>query len=411
MDDNSADTLNSKTSKTQIKQLIPMRLELIEDILDKGKLKPMFDLYNTATENFISKTPSNDIRSALQKQVIKLDDVLKNFNGKLEYKKSGTTGSTFKGYINNKKDSFNYAIKVVAHQKKEGYGDINDPKRPENAELLMIKLLSLFVKREETPYIILPIATFDCSIEPFIKNANEYMASDKKYNEFIDKYNKGEYYDIVSVLLSEWANRGDFLKFLQKNYKKFRLIHWKVFLFQIISVLAIIQSKYPAWRHNDLKANNILVHKTYNKKLYNKNKPFKNEKKLHIINGYKFYVDDIGYIIKITDFDFACIPNVIDNSKVNAEWTKIINVTPEQNRYYDIHYFFNTLIKRGFLPEILTDDDVPSEIKEFVLRIVPLKYQNGRFIHKRGRILINDEFIIPIDILKNDPLFKEFRDF
>ena len=30
--------------------------------------------------------------------------------------------------------------------------------------------------------------------------------------------------------------------------------------------------------------------------------------------------------------------------KVESKWTKKINVTPEQNRYYDIHYFFNTII-------------------------------------------------------------------
>ena len=61
--------------------------------------------------------------------------------------------------------------------------------------------------------------------------------------------------------MSEWANKGDLLDFIRRHYNKLTLIHWKVFLFQIISTLAVIQSKFPSFRHNDLKANNILVHK------------------------------------------------------------------------------------------------------------------------------------------------------
>ena len=51
----------------------------------------------------------------------------------------------------------NYAVKVVAYPK-EKYGDLYNSKRPENAELMMIKLLSFFVINKQTPHIILPIA-------------------------------------------------------------------------------------------------------------------------------------------------------------------------------------------------------------------------------------------------------------
>ena len=37
-------------------------------------------------------------------------------------------------------------------------------KRPENAELLMLRLLSQFVKNKQTPHIVLPITTFNTSI-------------------------------------------------------------------------------------------------------------------------------------------------------------------------------------------------------------------------------------------------------
>jgi hypothetical protein len=223
----------------------------------------------------------------------------------------------------------------------------------------------------------------------------------EKYNDFIKRRKDGEFYDTVSILISEWANRGDLLDFLRKNYKHFSAMHWKVIFFQILSVLAVIQSKYPAFRHNDMKANNILIHKIVKQ---NKNFNYK------IMKCY-YEVPNIGYHIKLWDFDFACIPNIVDNKKVEEQWTTKINVTPTQNRYYDVHYFFNTLIKKGFCPEIMTSPDVPQETKEFINRVVPKKYQktDTEFVHKKGRILVTDEYVTPDELLKNDPYFEEFR--
>ena len=100
--------------------------------------------------------------------------------------------------------------------------------------------------------------------------------------------------------------------------------------FQILSVLAVIQNKYPGFRHNDMKANNILVQLIPVSK--------KKNKFMYKINKQNYIVPNIGFQLKLWDFDFACIPDLIDNSKVSAEWTTAININPEQNRYYDIHY-------------------------------------------------------------------------
>ena len=63
----------------------------------------------------------------------------------------------------------------------------------------------------------------------------------------------------VSVLISEWANSGDLLDYIRKNYQNFNLKIWRVIIFQILSVLSVIHAKYASFRHNDIKANNILV--------------------------------------------------------------------------------------------------------------------------------------------------------
>jgi serine/threonine protein kinase len=323
--------------------------------------------------------------------------------GKLLYVKSGSTGHTFKGVFTEEKDKDkeSYAVKIVAYPKKENYGDMYNVKRPENTELLMIRLLSYFVINKQTPHIVLPITTFNTSIKPFLSLTKSNIVNNKKFEQFVEKYEKGEYYQNVSILVSEWANGGDLLDYIRKNYKKLKVAEWRTIFYQILSVLAIIHARYPTFRHNDMKANNILIHFTDTENAQ--------DKFLYKINGQTYIVPNIGFQIKLWDFDFACIPGIVDNAKVDAEWTDKINIKPEQNRYYDIHYFFNTLIRKGFFPEFLTAEEIPQKVKDFVFRVIPEKYQTGKHVTDRGRILINTEINTPDNILKTDSFFKSMR--
>jgi serine/threonine protein kinase len=269
----------------------------------------------------------------------------------------------------------------------------------------MIKALSYFVVNRHTPHIVLPIATFNTNIAPFINlTTSGTIVNNKKYEQFVSKYKKGEYYDYVSILISEWANGGDLLDYIRNNYKNLKTKHWKVIFFQVLSTLAVIHEKYPEFRHNDLKANNILVHyieldpetKHLNKYKYK-------------INEHEFIVPNLGFQLKIWDFDFASIPGIVDNAKVCAKWTQQINVTPKGNRYYDIHYLCNTLIRKEFFPNYNDDGAVPNDVKEFISRVVPEKYVKGKYVAERGRILINKEYTTPLKLLNKDPFFEEFR--
>ena len=410
---------------------IPFRIDFIKNLIKENNLEPVIDFNNLETETFVhpngyntlnerddspnnnafnggsldgSNSSNHDIRNILNKKKYDFHKIITEIGGKLRYVKSGTTGHTFKGIIITENGvNINYAVKVVAYPKKERYGDLNDARRPENAELMMIRLLSYFVLKKQTPHIVLPIGTFNTSITPFVNliSGNYVDAENKKYREFVDKYKIGEYYDTVSILISEWANRGDLLEFIKKNYKEFTTLHWKIIFFQIISVLAVIQSKFPSFRHNDMKANNVLIHKIEPRgTLFT-----------YVVCRKRYLIPNIGYQIKLWDFDFACIPGVVENAKVSAKWTDEINVKAVQNRYYDMHYFFNTLIKKGFFPELLEDPTIAQEIKDFVNRIIPKKYQYGKFVSKRGRILVDDEFITPNEVLMTDPFFEEFRNY
>ena len=362
----------------------------------------MIDFKNETTSSDVSSN-CEDIRELMPKKYLDFSKAIKDLGGKLLYIKSGSTGHTFKGVYPppNKSNKPNYAVKIVAYPRKENYGDMFNVKRPENAELMMIRLLSYFVRKKHTPHIILPITTFNTSIKPFLSLPKDNIVNNKKFDQFVKKYKKGEYYENVSVLISEWANSGDLLDFIKKNYQEFQTKHWRAIFFQFLSVLAIIQNKFPGFRHNDLKANNLLVHKIPISTTTNKFK--------YKINGQVYIIPSIGFQIKLWDFDFACIPGIVDNSKVEADWTSKININPEQNRYYDVHYFFNTLTRKGFFPDFWDENKVPQKVREFVSRVVPEKYKSGKMVSERGRILVKDEYLTPDEILKNDPFFKVMR--
>lgn len=395
---------NKKSSDT-----IPCRIEFIKDLLKNKNISSLVNFDNTDTECFIGggsrdeegSGESNDTRVVLQKRVCDFTQTIMQLGGngeQLDYIKSGTTGHTFKGTVKDDYGTFEYGVKVVAYPKKERYGDMYDVRRPENAELKMIKALSYFVVKSQTPHIVLPIGTFDTDIKIFTTDDfKSFVGEDnEKYQEFLTKYKNGDYHDKVSVLLSEWANRGDLLEFLRSYYNKpqFTASHWKSIFFQLFSVLAVIHTKYPAFRHNDLKANNVLIHKIKKQDDYF----------TYRIARKKYKVKNIGYQIKLWDFDFACIPDIVDNKKVGLEWTKMINVIPKQNKYYDIHYFFNTLIKRGFVPGIMTSNKVPQEVKDFINRILPKKYQNDPKAYELKK-LINDKLAE-----KYNAQYKKYRD-
>lgn len=381
---------------------IQERINNIETLIGPTNIDSIVDYKNNNNQIYLNYNKTLDIRELMPKKYLDFNDTITQLGGNLLYIKSGSTGHTFKGvYLNDKSNRKPYAVKVVAYPKKENYGDMYNVKRPENAELLMIRLLSFFVINKQTPHIILPITTFNTSIKPFLGLSKNDIVNNKRYDLFLKKYSKGDYYSNVSILISEWANAGDLLDYLRKNYKTFKLKHWRCLFFQFLSVLAIIQTKYPSFRHNDLKANNLLVNEIPILPEYTSYK--------YIINGNEYVIPNIGFQIKLWDFDFATIPDIINNSKVEAEWTDKINIKPIQNRYYDVHYFFNTFTKKGFFPEFWTEKCVPDKIKEFVNRIVPNKFKDGDLVSERGRILINDEYLIPEDILKTDPLFESYR--
>ena len=116
------------------------RIKFIKNLLNNKEFIPIIDLNSTDTECFQNKSKNYDTRKVLSKNFYDFNKVISNIGGKLLYIKSGSTGHTFKGIFPIEKGKeINYAVKVVAYPKRHGYGNLYDIRRPENAELLMLK--------------------------------------------------------------------------------------------------------------------------------------------------------------------------------------------------------------------------------------------------------------------------------
>ena len=382
---------------------IDNRIKFIIDLLKGKKVSSMVNLNENETEFFENPNKENNIKNVIEKKYFDFTNIMKEMSNSLDYINSGSSGIVFKSTYKNE-DNFDicYSVKVVTYPKRENYGDINNTMRPENAELMMLRLLSYFVINKQTPHIVLPICTFNTNIDPFIDLHRTKKINTKKYAQFYKKYKQNEYEKEVSVLIAEWANGSDLLEFFRNSYQSLSLKEWRIIFFQILSVLAVIHKKYPNFRHNDMKANNILVQKIDNRK---KNNIFHYQ-----IDNNSFFVPNIGIQIKLWDFDFACIPGIVENSKVNAEWTNNLNIKPIRNQYYDIHYFFNTLTRRSFLPDFWKEPNISPLVKEFVNRVIPNNLCTGNSVTERGRILDNIEHTTPLKLLLEDEFFEKIRD-
>lgn len=300
----------------------------------------------------------------------------------------------------------NLKMKIVPYRNRHVVNSLdylNDVNIPENYQVTIHKLLNNFVISRQTPHINLHIEQYYTKLSSFanLDDNDVVRANDDRYKNFTAMYNKGDFCENTLVTISEYCDRGDLLDFIRNNYKKFSPVHWKALFFQVISTLSIIQSKYPSFRHNNLKSNELFVTKIVKK---NNKFTYKVQKSIYV-------VPNIGYQIKIDNFDFANINDVAENPKLDLSWVKFIPIVKTQNRYYDMHFFFNTLIQNGFIAGFMKDNDIPTEVKEFIKKIVPNEYRGLKkeTVTNRGRLIPNDEYLLPNNVLLNDEYFAEFR--
>lgn len=317
---------------------------------------------------------------------------LKDLNLKLEYVKSGSTGHCFKGYNNTN----SCAIKIVAYTYKHNdkYGDIFNTKRPENVEFYILDNLNNINNFQHITNL---LGGFYTNIDIFEK----INVKNKKLHQFKKNIQENLYEPICSVMISEYCQLGDLQNYLEKNRNTINDSFFKVIFFQLMFSLVVIHDKCDSFKHNDLKCNNILLQTT-------------NPNITHFqykVGSITFKIPNIGICVKLWDFDFATGPCV--NLKVRQNWAKELNINEEKNLYYDIHFFFNSLIH--VFPILINREknEFSQELYDFIDFVIPpmYRYQNNSKKKKKNnyRLKYNHEHISPLYLLQIHHYFDDLK--
>ena len=277
-----------------------------------------------------------------------LDFLMESCQSKLRFVARGSFGNVF--FLNK---PFPMAVKFVPGSAESSYKANKQASTAKKLESLLID--------KSTPHISAIITAFWIKTAELPKEAIHFP---KKNREPMPN---------TLVIFSEWADSGDLLALMRK-----RLVTWKelkVYIFQILFTLAKIQEKYPGFKHNDLKANNILLSNDYSNasyRLYNYN------------NKISFKIPIIQYSVKINDFDLTSL-----NSK-------------NPNHYCDMHFFIATTVKfsKNF------KQNIPIEFYNFAESILDKK---GPFKASNPcRYIGTEQPKTPLQVLVTHPIFQEF---
>jgi len=138
--------------------------------------------------------------------------------------------------------------------------------------------------------------------------------------------------DKCLMILSEYATLGDLENFLKRMYCNVLKYFTKEevimnLLFQIYAGLYSLQ-KYFNITHHDLHGKNILVHK-----LDIKPKNGKHEYIEYKIDGYKYYIPNLGFFVTIWDFGYATIPNKLMRKDLTRYYTNLRSILNDKNLY------------------------------------------------------------------------------
>lgn len=143
------------------------------------------------------------------------------------------------------------------------------------------------------------------------------------------------------VFFMERATRNTLRSYLATIWDAQRFdLHCRVLLFQVCYTLQCIYERWPRFRHNDLKDDNVFLHSSRNDGGHVS----------YEIGRQHFSLPRIGVTALISDFDFSCITgHMLDNYKVlEQEWdTPTYNINGNQNQSADIYSLIHYIWKQG----------------------------------------------------------------
>jgi hypothetical protein len=131
------------------------------------------------------------------------------------------------------------------------------------------------------------------------------------------------------ILYFEYVN-GVSLREYIRTRRDLSLVQLKSIIVQVCYNLYRIHKKFPAFRHHDLHADNILVRPVTKKNLSIE------------VDDVKYTIDNGGLELVMIDFGFSSFPG-IPNPLVNTKRYHNIGIHRNSNKYYDLHFFLNSV--------------------------------------------------------------------
>lgn len=194
---------------------------------------------------------------------------------------------------------------------------------PVAVDMLIHYLFSELIISEKLKFIMLPIMNFDITYQD-LKKANLDVV--KKIPQKSNIVGDGQ---SMYVQVLEHYHDISPLRYLIEQTDVVPQLVLKVIIFQVLYALYKISIVYPTFRHNSLDVDSVYVY--YNKKDLKEG----GVTRFRVIDTY-YEIPNVGYEIKLTNFEQANITNVVDNRGTNLI---------EDNQYYDVHYFIQSLLK------------------------------------------------------------------
>jgi hypothetical protein len=248
----------------------------------------------------------------------------------------------------------------------------------------MMYALTENVINEKNKHFLLPVMFFDITLdkfEPHIKDLSKLL---KKAS--IETTENDQLYCLVTEHFFKMMTLGEYLKL----YNAMSEEGWKVLLFQVFYALYKLTAKFTGFRHNNLNLDSIMVYI----------KDASDEVRQYKISSYKFNVPNAGFDIMITDFDKA----------YTKDYTQKTNKAPQENMYYDLHYFASYL--RLWANE--NNITIPRVITSLLETISPASSVTAKtsaeFNGLDESLNINSiSDMTPLTILKKNNIFDTFK--
>ena len=272
----------------------------------------------------------------------------------------------------------------------EQMGNYNDLGRSELYNPAIHYILSESVIAENFKHALLPVMFFDITLEKlksYSKNMYETIKSDIKDDKNLLQDDK----TLLYVFITEHYFKIETVEeFIKNECKNMTLLHWKVLIFQVLFSLYKISEKIQKFRHNQLDLKSV---KIYRKKENNKPVTYK-------VGSTEFQVPNVGFEIKITDFDSSYAGDYIKNKH-------IAGVT--DNPYYDIHYFISSI----YISIMKHNGECSKELKEFIDELIPKKFlpnhnENFTGLNEMEFDNYSSQIIVPAIVLRKNNFFTKF---